>query len=108
MSMVQKHVFKLKKSFLSLVQSISSINPGIFFWKGNNTLEGIFICHVDDIVYDSTNKFESEIISKLKQTFKFGTEDAEAFPYIGINPTYGLYNHRKSKGLYQQYQLNNF
>ena len=50
-------------------------------------LEGILICHVDDIVYGGTNKFEREIISKLLQTFTFGREDAEASTYIGIELT---------------------
>ena len=50
-------------------------------------LEGILICHVDDIIYGGTNKFEREIISKLIQTFTFGREDAEASTYIGIELT---------------------
>lgn len=48
--------------------------------KENNALEGILICHVDDV--GGTNKFESEIISKLKQSCKFGTEDPEVFTCI--------------------------
>ena len=47
----------------------------------------VFEPYVDDIVYGGTNKFEREIISKLKQTFKFGTEDAEAFTYISTELT---------------------
>ena len=34
-----------------------------------------------------TNKFESKIISKLKQTFRFGIEDTAIFIYIGIKLT---------------------
>ena len=67
--------------------SISSNDTGIFFWKENNTLKHILICHVDDIVYGSTNKSESKIISTLRQTFKFDREDPEAFKYIGIELT---------------------
>ena len=39
------------------------------------------------MIYGGTNKFESEIISKLKQTFKFGPGDAEVFTYISIELT---------------------
>ena len=59
--------------------SISTKDTRIFFWKENNTLKHILICHLDDIVYGSTNKSESKIISTLRQTFKFDREDPEAF-----------------------------
>ena len=53
------------------------LSQGSSSGKENNALEGILICHVDGIVYGGTDKFESKIISKLKQTFKFDTEDAK-------------------------------
>ena len=77
---------RVKEELLELGASFGSTGPGIFFWKENNTLEGILICHVDDIVYGGANKFKREI-SKFKQTFKFGTEDPEAFTYIDTELT---------------------
>ena len=78
---------QVKKELFKPGASISSTDPGIFFWKENNTLADTLICHVDDIVYGGTNKFEIEIISKLKQTFKFDTKDVVTFTYIGTELT---------------------
>ena len=78
--------FKLKKSHLGLMQ-ISVQLTHKSFQERKLCIRRYFICHVDDIDYGGTNKFESKIISKLKQTFQFGTEDAKAFTYIGIKLT---------------------
>ena len=46
------------------------------------------------MVYGGTKQFENNIISKLKNIFKFGTEDCEAFTYVGIdlkqNPDFSI------------------
>ena len=55
-----------------------------FLLEKNKELKGILICHVDYIVYGETTKFEALVIKKLKQIFKFGSEDLDAFTYFHI------------------------
>ena len=62
---------------------ISSIDPGLFYWRENNTLIGILGCHVDDIILGGNQYFKGTIITKLKEIFKFGPEVMEAFTDIG-------------------------
>ena len=68
---------------MKLGEKISSIDPGLFYWRENNTLAGILACHVDD-TREGNQYFKETIITKLKEIFNFGSEETEAFKYIGI------------------------
>ena len=46
---------------------------------------GLAVSHVDDILHAGEKNFETKIIRPLKKTFKFGSEEQEAFRYIGLN-----------------------
>ena len=74
---------RVKEELINLGGNTSSTDPGIFYWKENNELIDISICHVDNIVYRGTTKFENSVNQKLKQIFKFGCEDSEVFTYLG-------------------------
>ena len=90
---------RVKEELLNLGGNVSSTDPGIFYWKENNELICILVCHVDDIVYGGT-MFENSVIQKLRQIFKFGCEDSEVFTYIGIelqqNDDYSIIISQKS------------
>ena len=91
---------RVKEELINLGGNWSSTDPGIFYWKENNKLIGILVCHVDNIVYGGTTMFENSVIQKLKQIFKFGCEDSEVFTYIGIelqeNDDYSIIISQKS------------
>ena len=61
---------RVKEELINLGGNTSSTDPGIFYWKENNELIDISICHVDNIVYRGTTKFENSVNQKFKQIFK--------------------------------------
>ena len=70
---------RVKEKLLKLGASVSCTDPRIFYWKENKELVGILMCHADG----GTTKSEASVKKKLKQIFKFGNEDSEAFTCIG-------------------------
>ena len=70
---------------MSLGVTISTYDQGLFFWHSSETLEGILICFVDDILWGGSKLFEDRIINKLRQTFDISKEDSTVFKYIGID-----------------------
>ena len=51
-------------------------------------VKGIILTHVDDVLHGSgTPEFDTEVLSKLKQKFKFGNEEQLEFRYVGMNVT---------------------
>ena len=75
---------RVREELLKLGEKISSIDPGSFYWRENNTLAGILACHVDDMIWGGNQYFKETIITKLKEIFNFGSEEMEEFTYIGI------------------------
>ena len=75
---------RVREELLKLGAKISSIDPGLFYWRENNTLTGILACHMDDMIWGGNQYFKETIITKLKEIFNFGSEEMEAFTYIGI------------------------
>ena len=76
---------RLKEELLRLGVTISTYDQGLFFWHSSETLEGILICFVDDILWGGSKLFEDRIINKLRQTFDISKEDSTVFKYIGID-----------------------
>ena len=74
----------VREELLQLGAKISSIDPGLFYWRENNTLIGVLACHIDNMVWGGNQYFKGTIITKLKKIFNFGPEEMEAFRYIGI------------------------
>ena len=50
----------------------------------DNILIGILLCHVDDMIFGGKVEFHKNVIEKLKFIFKFGSEESNAFKYVGI------------------------
>ena len=72
-----------KEDLIKLGANISSIDPGLFYWKENYKPVGIVACYVDMILGGNDN-FEVNVIDNLKNTFIFGSEKTKAFTYLGI------------------------
>ena len=75
---------RVREELLKVGAKISSIDPGPFYWRANNTLTGILACHMDEMIWGGNQYFKETIITKLKEIFNFGSEETEAFKYIGI------------------------
>ena len=72
------------EAVLKLGAKISRIDPGLFYWRENNTLISILAGHADDMIWGGNQYFKGTIITKLKEIFNFGLEEKEAFTYTGI------------------------
>ena len=75
---------RLREELSTLGVMQSSGDPGLYYWTRSNTLEGILVCHVDDMLWSGTKQFHEEVIELLRQALSFGTEQSVAFRYIGI------------------------
>ena len=64
---------------------ISQLDQGLFLFQHDNQICGIITCFVDDMIYGGDSWFENNIITSLKNTFAIGTENNQAFSYVGIN-----------------------
>ena len=75
---------RVKDELIKLGANVSSVDPGLFFWKEHYKLVGIFACHVDDMIWGGNENFKINVIDNLKNTFMFGSEETKAFTYLGI------------------------
>ena len=62
----------------------------IYFDEDKNTEEvkepvGLAVTHVDDMLSAGENKFEMDVLNKMKSAFKFGSEEELDFRYVGLN-----------------------
>ena len=46
---------------------------------------GMAVTHVDDVLHTGEEVFDKKVMTKLKQAFKFGTEEESEFRYVGMN-----------------------
>ena len=74
---------RLKKTIVELGCVLSTLDSGLFFVHGEG-LEGIIVIFVDDILWGGTDKFQKKVIVKLKSSLNVGSEQSEAFKYVGI------------------------
>ena len=64
----------VREKLLKLGAKISTIDPGLIYWRENNTLIGILACHIDDVILGGNQYFNGIIITKLKEIFNFGPD----------------------------------
>ena len=62
----------------------TKLDKAVFTYT-KETLEGVIIVHVDDLLFFGTEGFIEHVISPFKKVFKISREDAEMFKYVGIN-----------------------
>lgn len=70
---------------LHLNMKASRLDPALFFWYDQSELAGIICLHVDDFFWSGTEKFEKEIIDKLRLIFQIGSAEDGSFKYVGLN-----------------------
>ena len=75
---------RVKDVLINLGATICSVDQGMFLWFNGNILYGILVCHVDDMIWGATAEFTDNVITMLKDKFCLGSENSEAFTYVGI------------------------
>ena len=75
---------RVKEELIKLGANVSSVDPGLFYWKEHYKLVGILACHVDDMIWGGNENFKINVIDNLKNNFMFGSEETKAFTYLGI------------------------
>ncbi|CAC5414014.1 unnamed protein product [Mytilus coruscus] len=75
----------VKRELLQLECIQSKLDPAIFYWHYNNTLEGLFLMHVDDFLWAGSEHFKKQVICHLRDKFDSGKELDSSFRYIGLN-----------------------
>ena len=70
----------------------------MFYYKRDGKLLGMVVTHVDDILYCGTDQFRSEVISQVKNQYKFGSESVNSFQYCGAMIAYDKDEERISVG----------
>ena len=75
---------RVKDVLINLGATICSVDQGMFLWFNGNILYGILVCHVDDMIWGGTAEFKDNVITMLKDKFCLGSENSEAFTYVGI------------------------
>ena len=76
---------RVRDEFLRLGGEVSSFDPALFYWRVGPDIRGILGAHVDNFLHAGSKDFETEVINKMKQVFKVGTEHSEAFQYLGLH-----------------------
>ena len=69
----------VRDEFPRLGGEVSSFDPALFYWHVGPDLRGILGAHVDDFLHAGNKVFETEVVNRMKQVFKVGTEHSEAF-----------------------------
>ena len=80
----RKFYLKARKELLNLHCEMSNVDPAVFYWKRNGTVEGVFVTHVDDFYYGGTNAFYEKVVSPLKTIFHLSSEHSQSFKYVGF------------------------
>ena len=76
--------YKVKSVMTENSGIMSKMDPTVFYWIHTiGTLIGILACHVDDFIWSGTDQFR-DVIDRIRESFKVGKEDSEAFKYCGI------------------------
>ena len=76
---------RLKNQIVALGCQLSSIDSGLFMKHEKDSLVGLLIVFVDDLLWGGDRTFEATVIKELKQSFTVGCEQSRVFKYIGIN-----------------------
>ena len=77
--------FTLKKTLEELGCIISKLDKCVFCFYDQraNSLQGILLSHVDDIIYCGNTRFHDVVIKGLKKTFSVSKLNSGAFVYLG-------------------------
>ena len=76
---------RLTQEIKRLGGKLSAYDKALYLWHCEETLVGIIISHVDDIMYGGTKVWIDRVIGGIEHAFKISRMDAGVFNYIGID-----------------------
>lgn len=71
----------VREQLIKYGANVSSVDPSIFYWKGNSPLVGILECCIDDMIWGGDEMFQRNIIKKLKDIFRSRCEEIDFYLY---------------------------
>ena len=63
----------------------SRYEKALYYYKQNSVIQGLSVTHVDDFLDAGNEKFKSNILKHVSQSFIIGSEAESEFEYIGVN-----------------------
>ena len=75
---------KVKEALLKHECKQSLLDPGVFYFKTNDKLEGIIGLHVDDFLHCGSQLFQDRVIGNVMKLFKVGKNEKIEFTYTGF------------------------
>ena len=107
----RKWYFRLKAELVRFGCRVSNLDLGLFIYYHESVLYGIMMIHVDDILWAGYERFENDVIDKVRETFNISSECKSSFKYLGLEITHtsnGIYlSQRKYTAELQEIQIEN-
>ena len=75
---------KVVSVLTELGMTVGSLEKAMFMFK-TETLEGLVLIHVDDMLFAGTEKFHEKVMNPLKNMLKISREDSVTFKYLGMS-----------------------
>ncbi len=63
----------------------SHLDPAMFFLKEGDRLVGMIVSHVDDFLHCGEERFEKEVMARLRERFLAGKLESGHFRYVGFD-----------------------
>ena len=76
--------FSVVEVLISLGCVQLKLDPAVFVYHTNGTLAGVIIVHVDDFLHIGNEKFYSDVVCKLRASFKISKTSKSVMSYIGL------------------------
>ena len=75
---------RVKENLIFFGCKQSLLDPGLFFFEKEGTLEGVIGLHVDDFLHCGTDAFEKDVIVPVMALFQVGKNEQMSFLYTGF------------------------
>ena len=75
---------RVKEELVKIGANVSSVDPGLLYWKEHYKLVRILVCHVDNMIRGGNENFKINAIDNLMNTFMFGLGETKACTYLNI------------------------
>ena len=75
---------KVVEVLTELGMTVGRLDKAMFTFKTAETLEGIILVHVDDLIYAGTEEFLLQVMDPFKKKLRISREESEAFLYLGV------------------------
>ena len=75
---------RVRSELIKLGAKVSRLDPALFSWEKNGSVQGILCLYVDDILWAGEECFKEGVIDKLCQMFLIGSSSSNDLKYIGL------------------------